>query len=280
MPAGVESRERRAGRSATWPALSAACWFALALLSLGGGCQPQVSVGDWPCGSAPLVVVDGAGGEAPATTLPIGVPWSTSFEDGFCGYTAARGFCYGDADDSYKFSSEHAHSGRIAAAFRVSTQGAEQSRCVREGILPDEAYYGAWFWVPAATVSKNWNLMHFQGFRNDQLQGLWDVSLGSTDDGRLYLYVFDFFRMKAQKRSAPLEVTPGAWFHVVFFLRRAADASGEVALLQDGEEVVRLSDITTDDSTWGQWYVGNLVGSITPPDATVYVDDVTIDTHP
>ena len=254
----------------------------LVLVGSSSGCDPEeVVVGEWPCASAPLMDAGGAGGEAPATTLPIEVPWSTSFEDGFCGYTTARGFCYGAPGTAYAFSRERAHSGRVAAAFRVSTEdGEQQTRCVREGILPSEAYYGAWFSVPNATVSANWNLMHFQGYKNDGLQGLWDVSLDNTDDGELFLYVYDFVHKTARKRSVPVPVAPDTWFHVVFYLRRAADATGEIALFQDGRELLRASDIVTDDSSWGQWYVGSFAGALTPPDITVYVDDVTIDTKP
>jgi hypothetical protein len=235
-----------------------------------------VVVGDWPCALAPQA--GGQGGEAPATTLPIAVPWSTSFEDGFCGYSVARGFCYGDEGTSYELAGVPAHSGRRAAAFKVSTaKGEEESRCVREGTLPLEAYYGAWYFLPTATVTSNWNLMHFRGWRADKLQGLWDVSVGSTDRGELFLYLYDFLNNRTRTRAVPLVVAPGTWVHIVFYLRRAADASGEVALFQDGQEVLRYTNLETDDSSWGQWYVGSLAYSVTPPDITVYVDDVTID---
>lgn len=283
MPPGDEARFRRGGRSRARfgrAALSLGL-FAGVVLGVGSGCESDVVAGDWPCASAPLDEAGGAGGEAPATTVPIGVPWSTSFEDAFCGYSAARGFCYGSTGTAYESSRVKAHSGRRAAAFRVSTEnGEEETRCVREGILPDEAYYGAWFYVPAAIVTANWNLMHFQGFRNDRLYGLWDVSLRNTDDGELYLYVYDFIRRRAHRRPVPVRVMPESWFRVVFYLRRAADATGEIALFQDGQELLRVGGIVTDDSSWGQWYVGSFAGSVTPPDVTVYVDDVTIDTKP
>jgi hypothetical protein len=255
-------------------------FVALLLASLGGGCEPEVVVGDWPCGTAPEYDAAGAAGEASTMTLPIEVPWSTGFEDGFCGYSTVGGFCYGDPGTSYGFSAE-AHSGRRAAAFSVSTAtGEEESRCVRQGILPKEAYYGAWFFLPKAIVTSNWNLMHFRGWRTDELLGLWDVSVDSADDGTLFLYLYDFLNKRTRRRDMPIAVTPGTWTHIVFYLRRAADTTGEVALFQDGRELLRFKDITTDDSSWGQWYVGSLAVSLTPPDAIVYVDDVTIDTKP
>lgn len=280
MPAGVEPRFATPSRFLKREAALALSIAAGLLTSLGGGCEPQVVVGDWPCGSAPKQDAAGAAGEGATPAVPIEVPWSTGFEDGFCGYSTVGGFCYGDPGTSYGFSAE-AHGGRRAAAFSVSTStGEEESRCVREGILPNEAYYGAWFFLPKATVTSNWNLMHFRGSKADELHGLWDVSVDSTDDGTLFLYLYDFLNKKPRRRDTPIAVTPGTWTHIVFYLRRAVDATGEVALFQDGRELLRFKDITTDDSSWGQWYVGSLAVSLTPPDAIVYVDDVTIDTKP
>jgi len=284
MPAGAASRPTANGFPSWVPGAVTAAAGGLVLLSFTSACESDVVVGDWPCSSAPIALLGaaGAGGEERATNVPISVPWSTGFEDGFCGYATARGYCYGDPATSHTFSSAHVHGGRVAAAFRLSTDNGieQQTRCVREGILPDSAYYGAWFMLPEASVSRNWNLMHFRGSKNGRMQGLWDVSVDSTDDGRLYLYVYDFFRRMRHERDEPITVEPGSWFHVVFYLKRAADASGEIALLQDGREVTQVSMVTTDDSSWGQWYVGNLAGSVTPPDVTVYVDDVSIDTKP
>jgi len=56
----------------------------------------------------------------------------------------------------------------------------------------------------------------------------------------------------------------------------AADATGAVALYQDGEELLEVTNLITDDSTWGQWYVGNLATGLRPADSKLYVDDVTI----
>jgi hypothetical protein len=61
------------------------------------------------------------------------------------------------------------------------------------------------------------------------------------------------------------------------FLKRASDATGEVQVYQDGVSVVHQTGLVTDNnSQWGQWYVGNLGTNLTPPESTLYVDDVTI----
>ena len=61
-----------------------------------------------------------------------------------------------------------------------------------------------------------------------------------------------------------------------FYLVRAADPTGEVALYQDGELLLDQTNILTDDSSVGQWYVGNLATGLTPSESTLYVDDVSI----
>lgn len=264
-------------------AVGGALVTAIVLTSFSSACDPEVTVGEWPCGRATLEQANAEAG-APGTSVPIEAPWSTSFEAGFCEYTAARGFCYADADTTdgnadawYRITAEKAHSGRVSAAFHVNTDGeGRQSRCVREGILPTEAYYGAWFWVPSVESAANWNLMHFRG--GDDLHGLWDVSLGRNSSGGLYLYVYDFLHTTQRMRDGNRLVPIGSWFHVQFFLRRAADDTGEIALYQDGQLLLRRTNIATDDSSWGQWYVGSLARTLSPPDAIVYVDDVTIDT--
>ena len=55
-----------------------------------------------------------------------------------------------------------------------------------------------------------------------------------------------------------------------------ADATGEVIVYQDGVEAFHLTDIVTDDTNWGEWYVGNLATNLVPAGSTVYVDDVEI----
>ncbi len=45
-----------------------------------------------------------------------------------------------------------------------------------------------------------------------------------------------------------------------------------------GQLLVEATGLQTDDTDWGQWFVGNIANALTPPDSTVYVDDITIGT--
>ena len=246
--------------------LPVAVWSALF------GCQPRLTAGEWTCDSD-------ASAARPALTDPIAVPWSTSFEDRFCDYTQVNGVCLG-GDDSFVVT-EPVHSGRYAAAFRVNTDDPEarQSRCFSQGSLPTTAYYGAWYFIPATadTSGKLWNLWHFQG-GDTAVDGLWDVTLVNGADGSLQLLVYDFVNGTVRKPANPPAIPIGAWFHIQFYLKRASDATGAIRLYQDGKLLLEKTNLITDTSTWGQWYVGNIAKDLTPPVSTLYVDDVTIGT--
>lgn len=223
----------------------------------------------------------GATGNASDDTL-LTAPWKTGFEAGFCSYDDG-GFCYSDADSSYRIVTSPVRTGKFAAAFDMrpsTTDGARQTRCVRQGVLPVEAYYGVWYYVPSdLTGSHAWNLFHFQGGpRGTLLRGLWDVSM--TDDaGNGYnVFIYDTVHNRVYGQAAPKPIPRDRWFQLEFYLKRAADATGEVALYQDGEEVVRRTGIVTDETPYGEWYVGNYAGMLetTPSTVSVYVDDVTV----
>jgi len=229
-------------------------------------------------------------GAIPAATAPVVVPWSTGFENAFCDYTNAGGFCFGGG--THKIVTSPVHSGHYAAEFSVITSGtsSNQARCVRQGALPSEAYYGAWYYIPTlATLNGNsslWNLWHFQGGDtarhvpggDPSQDGLWDVTIVNQADGSLQLLVYDFLSGVVRKPANPPPIPIGEWFHIQFYLKRASDATGAIRLYQNGKLLLERTGLITDDSSWGQWYVGNIAKELKPPVSTLYVDDVTIDT--
>lgn len=246
----------------------------VSLALLGGltGCAPNLAVGEWRCAE------NGADAAIPDQTAPIALPWSSGFESRFCDYTQLAGFCYTEPLSSYMTVTSPVHSGRHAAAFRVSDDTiGKQARCVRQGVLPRDAYYGVWYLVPrSATNNAVWNLVHFQGGDPSAQHGLWDISLLNGKDGQLEVVVYDFLGGRTYRAPTAVPIPINVWFHLEFHLKRAADATGEVALYQDEQLLIDEKNLVTDDSTWGQWYVGNYANGLTPPDFTLYVDDVTI----
>jgi hypothetical protein len=283
---------------------------AVALAAAAIGCEPTVIVGvrvlgdagsaaDAPadadrdldakdgeagvCLQAPASVsaVADAGAVATAATEAIRLPWSTGFEDGFCDYAPPTGFCYATGSASYKLVTSPVHSGHYAAAFSVDIVdgGAAQVRCVQEGVFPTAAYYSVWYYVPALVENTGvWNLVHFQGGDAGQaLHGLWDVSLINSSDGGLTTTLYKFPLPEAGGIAIAGPAIPiGQWFHVEIYFKRANNNTGDLSMYQDGVLAVSHPGVETDDTHWGQWYVGNLATALLPPVSTVYVDDVSI----
>jgi hypothetical protein len=239
-------------------------------------CEPTVVVGSSTCTPSVRAGDDfspGAGRE-----MPVGA-WATDFEYGFCDFGQQLGFCYSTTGGSYEIVDEPTRSGVGSAAFTIDADVFDaQARCVREGILPEHAAYGAWFYLPEApTDSDNWNLIHFQGWKDgDPQHYLWDVSVRIGDDGLLHPFIRDFLGSAGPLPEITAEVPVATWFQFEFELKRADDATGSIVLRQDGQELFSASSIVTDDTEWGQWYVGNLARSLTPSASTVYVDDLTL----
>ena len=254
------------------PGLPFAAACALACVGTFAACEPELNVGEWQCAPG----VDSA---IPEITAPVGLPWTTGFEDQFCGYTQLAGFCYAASNAAYTTVTSPVHSGRLAAAFEVDADDPDgrQARCVRQGTFPTAAYYGAWYFVPERVTDPGvWNLVHFQGGDTTAQHGLWDISLVTGASGELEVVLFDFLSGMGRGPEPPTPIPIAEWFHLELYLRRAADATGEVALYQDGELLIQATDLITDDSSYGQWYVGNFADGRTPAGSKLYVDDVTI----
>lgn len=216
--------------------------------------------------------------ERPRPTEPLPESFSTGFENAFCDYAAAQGYCYVVASATYETVTSPVHSGNYAAAYTIASADGlrgNQSRCVLGGELPVRASYGAYFFIPEApTAANNWNLIHFRGFDTNGSHGLWDVSLNLQPDGSLRVYVFDHLRMQVRMSTRVPPVPLAEWFKLEVTLQRAADETGSITVTQDDQVAVELTDLVTDDSTYGEWYLGNLATSLTPSDSTIYVDDV------
>jgi hypothetical protein len=251
---------------------------------LSQGCETQkVVIADWVCPQSSASNPPGSAGAGGVGSDSIPSEWSTGFEDLFCDYSAPRGFCYSTGSARYEVVSNPVHAGQYAVSFTVFGDGTvnnAQARCALEGTLPTEAYYGAWYYIPS--VSRNnavWNLIHFRGgkSRSDAAHGLWDISLTNNDSGDLRLTVYSFLGKQPDLSNAP-PIPVGSWFHIQVFLKRAADATGELAVYQDGTPVLQLAGLVTDDSQWAQWYVGNSAVNLDPVESTLYVDDITITT--
>jgi hypothetical protein len=215
---------------------------------------------------------------------PLVVPWTTGFEnDDFNDWSEEDGgFCYTLGVATYSIVTTPVHTGKYAAAFKVdpAASSPSQTRCARQGALPASAYYGAWYYVPALETNDggDWNLFHFQGAESPDaaVKYLWDVSLINQADGAVAPWVYDFVNVQAHTAGPAIPIA--TWFHLEVRLKRSAVDTGEFTLYLDGNAILDLAGLATDDTNWGQWFVGNYATTLLPSPSTVYVDDVTIET--
>jgi len=255
-----------------------------AMAGLTWACDSTVVIGS--CAEPTHADAGDAGAPNSAGEDAVGVPWSTGFEDGLCGYYAYRGYCYARHGATFQVVRSPVHSGKFAAAFSVTgdttTIERSQARCVRQGVMPKSASYSAWYYIPSLAVSDgNWNLFHFLGGVSEgDSHPLWDVSLANSPDGALQLSVFNFLKSTHPPISGVPAIPIGSWFQLTVKILRSAQANGAVTVYQDGVEALHLSNLVTDDTEWGQWYVGNYAKTLVPAMSTVYVDDVTIREEP
>jgi hypothetical protein len=250
-------------------------------------CAPDAVIGaDPPTDGGSVTVIADAALDGDAGLTPIPFPWSTSFENGVEGtgdYMAAQSFCY-EITPAGTYNQVGApspvHSGSHSLSFTVVTDGGEaQARCILSGVLPQAAYYGAWYFIPAtATNLGNWNLIHFQGSTGPSgpVQQLWDVSLANDSSGALRLSAYDFVNTETPDAAAVPPIPINTWFHIGVYWVRDADAGGRFAVYQNDAAVFDLSGIKTDTTAWGQFFVGNLATSLSPSSETLYVDDVSV----
>jgi hypothetical protein len=275
MPGGVASHQRALAMA---PAT-------LVLAGLALACEPRVVIGSCSQASAADAGTAGASGNQGQ----ISMPWSTGFEDGLCGYHAAGGFCYAHHGASIEIvESPTPQAGKFAAAFTVNAFSADddvttddrsQARCVRQGVMPRSAYYSAWYRIPAVLGHvDNWNLFHFLGAASEadpDPQALWDISLADNGKGGLQLSVLNF--RKTQYLPISVDVIPiDKWFRIEMQIVRPAQANGEVTVYQDDVIAAHASDVSPDDTEWGQWYVGNYAKTLEPSLSTIYVDEIMI----
>ncbi|HEY5954952.1 MAG TPA: hypothetical protein VIV60_00315 [Polyangiaceae bacterium] len=245
-------------------------------------CDPRIVIATPTCTSATTgQTLFGDDRSNVESNEPIELPWSTGFERGFCDYWEASGYCYTSGTAAYKLVESPVHNGRFAAAFSVTVDSSltiMQTRCVRQGRLPPEAYYGAWYLVPSIRKSAGfWNLIHFHGGSSaSDAENLWDVSLVNDSTGALRLSVYNHIAQKLYDLPSAATIPIGAWFRIQVYLKRAADATGVLVVYLDGFQVLQLSGLVTDNTTWGEWYVGNLGISLDPPESTLFVDDITV----
>lgn len=180
-----------------------------------------------------------------------------------------------------------ARSGRFAMRSTVTTGVVGPpvtTLAIRKGpSLPAEAYYSAWFYVPAASTPVNyWLCFKFRSRTTpadpNTVLELWDLDLYPVAGPNSPLFINLFHHAPSQPlRMAGAPAVPiGKWFQIEAFYRPAADPSGRLTVWQDGTIIYDVTGPTAPTS-YVEWSVGEASDGLAPPGtASLYVDDAAI----
>jgi hypothetical protein len=260
----IEDRRKMIAQRVQFPSRSiVACCAALA----AGGCARQVNLGDIGDGAASIL-------------------WSATFETGDLSEWTGDGLggSYLNNDTIAPVASPAvAHRGRYGGmvTFTTTTVGTPSVNYLfRNQPSPPAAYYSAWFYIPSSFTVKSWlSLSHFTASgTNDgnNLIPIWDINLYPRADGSLIAHLFNYGSRSNLEQTTPIPVPLATWVHFEVLFSKAPDATGEVAVWQDGTLILDARDVVTSATDWVQWDAGGSSDSVDPPTAIVYMDDAAI----
>jgi hypothetical protein len=230
-----------------------------------------------------LALMAGCGGPLDLGPDPDFLWWSDhetgGLDDWLRGGTA-DGSMYAAGGGTVTVQAGIARSGHYALVSTAGASGTTTAGEVTRRGLHGDAYFGAWFYLPAAaSPATYWVFFSFHG--DDDSGGgdvaLWDVKLAPVDGaGTLELQLLHHDTGNVTPlahETAPLK----RWFQVQAFLHPATDATGTLQVWLDGAPVFDVVGPTTTAAAPAiAWTVGTITDGLTPAPATLYVDDAFI----
>jgi len=241
----------------------------LALLALGAFASEA-------CTAAPVNV-----GESPEML------WWTDHETGdLSDWTRDGGGTWTSLGGTLELVDSPVRSGKYALRASVSSNSPNVQSSgigIREALMPNEACYSAWFFVPTAiTTTSFWLFFKFRSrtaFDQPTTDvDMWDLDVVSGSNGSPALLLYRHDREEGITASTP-NVPIARWFQLEACLLAANDSTGHLRVWLDGEAVFELNSQLTMPSQWVEWNVGSIAEAITPTSASIYVDDAAISTR-
>jgi hypothetical protein len=148
--------------------------------------------------------------------------------------------------------------------------------------LPAEAYYSAWLYLPAPLTATYYWL--FSKFRSrtvatdpNTFVDVWDLDM-RVQAGAMHFALYHHDSGDEPALASPV-VPVGRWFQVEAFLRPTPANDGRLSVWVDGSLLYDLVDTPTMPTAYVEWSVGGIAEMVTPPRATLYVDDAAISTQ-
>ena len=100
----------------------------------------------------------------------------------------------------------------------------------REQPSPPEAYYGAWFFIPASVQVGSWLSLHHFGYHRTagapETTPLWDFNVYPGPDGNLIAHLYDSMAVANTDQTNPIPVPVARWVHFEIFYRKARGRDG------------------------------------------------------
>jgi hypothetical protein len=214
-----------------------------------------------------------------------GILWQATFEPGDLSEWLADGHggVYTDGQAPAPVATqEQVHRGQYAGLAVFSPNSVTAfSYFYREQPIPVEAYYGAWFRIPAPLQVRSFlSLLHFgyhQAASDPNTTAIWDFDLQPDSDGSLVPRLYQTGAASPVAAQPAVPVPPATWVHFELLFKKAADATGQIVAWQDGVQIMNVANVVTAPTDWIQWDVGGgALDLITPTPVSIYVDDVTI----
>lgn len=242
--------------------------------------------------AAVVAVLGGACGPDP---IPLGTPsevlWWTDHETGtLADWEGSNPFAgtIWVISGSATTATGPARSGLRSLQATITTRGlgspVSAAMVQKQGLLPQELYYSAWFYLPAAVRPTNFLILFKLRSRtnaNDPATEVevYDLEIRTNTDGTLSLALFDHMTNSGTPFNAGPAISVGRWFHLEAFLRATQDASGRLDVWMDGVPVLTPKVGVTMPSPYIEFSVGAVSEDMTPTTGSVLVDDAAISTR-
>jgi hypothetical protein len=252
-----------------------------------------VALGGSACGRH--VYLGGSLSDAGNTDAGTGILWHALFESGdLSEWTGdGNGGIYMDPHSTAPAASaDVAHRGRFSGIATFAPTGLTSwSYLYREQPSPPEAYYAAWFFIPATLQIGSWLSLHHFGYHptagSADTMPVWDFHVYPTptppptptpgsQTTTLVARLYEASTTRDVEETSPVPVPIGSWVHFEVFYRKAADATGHITIWQDGVQILDVGNAITAPTDWVQWDAGGGSNDISPSPAVVYLDDATI----
>lgn len=201
----------------------------------------------------------------------------------------------------YRISSTEVHTGRNSLATsidtRIGTAGIRWARRYIDGdtpLLPDEAYYSVWLYLPGPFSSQWWNFMQWKrsyqrpgGGSSDPVASV-NFEERSGSDALYFSLNYKVGNDGGYKTpgwgnaaASPIDIPLRQWVHLECKYRWSIVPDGEITCWQDGEEIWSLNGIKTEfdyigDAFPRQFSVNSYANDVSPSPYTLYLDDAAI----